>query len=81
MHDCNCECHNDNKILEKVSIQRQIFDIVDRLNEINNWRKGIKILADQSAKPFKCPVCGGLGAWIRPDDKCKSCEGKGIVWR
>ena len=39
-------------------------------------------------KPYKCPVCDGKveimfiliagGDW---EDPCKSCEGKGLVWK
>jgi hypothetical protein len=51
----------------------------------------------EETKPFKCPVCGGTGSvpwhfyngefgmWgtgnISSNVSCRSCEGKGIVWR
>ncbi len=86
MSDCKCECNSDKHLLEKISLQRQIFDIVDRLNDIDKWRKNIKILANQSDKtqPYKCPVCDGKGTWFdapSTEYSCYCCNAKGIIWK
>lgn len=92
--NCECACHRYKEqchdccqtvLLQKVCLQRQVDEIVERLNDIENWRKGIKILADQSQKPHECPVCNGMKKFkVFGQDKtadCPPCEGKGIVWK
>lgn len=43
-------------------LEDKIKGLIERLEDVEKWRKGIKILADQSKKPHKCPVCDFTGA-------------------
>lgn len=70
-------------------LAKSIGHLQEDIGDIAKWRKGIRILTDQSKKPSKCPICMGDG---RLENKktsmgvttifrqCHSCEGKGIVW-
>lgn len=72
------------------ALGKSIGHIQEDIGEIARWRKGIRILTDQSKKPSKCPVCNGRGTLnnFKPIHEginqiympCHSCEGKGIVW-
>lgn len=58
--------------------------LADRLDEVE---KKIKSATEINKKPYKCPICGGKGFVFlmfsivdSKQEKCNSCESKGIVW-
>lgn len=76
-HDLNDLKH------ENIVLRGTIKKIEERLECVEQWKKTAKILCDQFKKPHKCPLCNGHGKLGYPEvlqDKCHSCEGKGIVW-
>jgi len=78
-----CQDHHIRQIDENRKISRR----VDELERIA--KRHSEIVCQSKLSPFKCPVCGGIGinciigefrGLPIKTDKCKSCEGKGIIW-
>lgn len=63
-------------------IQKDILVLRETIDEINKWKKSVKILCDQSKKPHKCPVCDGYGTRERAglEFPCDPCQTKGVIW-
>lgn len=83
------KCYKEAETIIEV-LSKHSGKLQEDMQEIAKWRKGIKILTDQSKKPNKCPICNGKGNLnnFKPIHAgvnmicmlCHSCEGKGIVW-
>lgn len=64
-------------------------NISKRFDEIEKSIQEMRGLSLHPTRPYKCPVCDGIGidciiGEVRglpiKTDKCKPCDGKGIVW-
>ena len=67
---------------ELKKIENDIKVLRETIDDLSKWRKGIKILCDQSKKPHKCPVCDGYGTRDRAglEFPCDACGSKGVIW-
>lgn len=58
----------------------------ERIEKLEKQIQDMRGLSLHPTKPFKCPICEGLGGvkhpltgWLVPA-KCHACEGKGVLW-
>lgn len=67
----------DNGIKRIIKLEQVNKELVDKIAEIAN------LYYQEKKKPYKCPICDGLGGTIISgviDEDCNTCKGKGIVW-
>lgn len=65
-----------------VSLNQCYLELVERIKEIDDWKKGlmlISVMRFPDKKPHRCPICDGT-SFCKEGMDCKACEGKGIVW-
>lgn len=65
-----------------ISLEKTVTELVDKIAAIGNH------YYRERQEPFKCPVCEGKrrelnimpnGGYF--ESECKSCEGKGVLWK
>lgn len=93
---CDCdkiEYHSDNAVsplVEQIQLmkdrinllEKTQLELIDKIAEIANF------YYREKKEPYKCPVCEGkrIELNIMPngcyfESSCKTCDGKGIVWK
>lgn len=95
MGTCNCVCHmslgNVNCMICNCREHQDLTSLKARVKELERLvEEHGKMIRKEKLSPYKCPICEGSGHIgfdknpyfpLTPEArKCKSCEGKGIIW-
>ena len=75
------------------NLSLEILGLMDHIDENRKLSKSIdeleKVLREtheKEKKPYKCPICDGLGYWKSREEgiacggQCKSCDATGVLW-